>query len=76
MSDQENLNIPEPDPSWDYYVLWHSLHHIKAKIDAALKIIGNSEDARPEIGYLIRNLLEPASDKFTTIVEQLPEEDD
>lgn len=69
-------NIPDPDPAWDYYIVWHSLHHIKAKIDAALKIIGKSEDAKPEIDALIKNLLAPASDKFIEIVEQFPIVDD
>ncbi|OUL28799.1 hypothetical protein [Nostoc sp. 106C] len=69
-------NIPQPDPAWDYYILWHSLHHIKAKINAALKLIANNEDADSEIDEQIRILLNPTSEKLTEIVEQLAYDDD
>ncbi|MBW4673448.1 MAG: hypothetical protein KME52_05335 [Desmonostoc geniculatum HA4340-LM1] len=46
----ENLSdIPQPDPAWDYYPLWHSLHHIKAKIDASLKIMSDDESSTSPI---------------------------
>ncbi|MHC5613422.1 MAG: IS200/IS605 family transposase [Nostoc sp.] len=32
-----NLNISQPDPDWDYYEIWQSLHTIKNKIDAGIK---------------------------------------
>jgi hypothetical protein len=71
-----NLEIPQPDPSWDYYVLWHSLHHIKAKIEDALKILGVEENAKLTLEREIKKLLDPASDKFIAILEQLPYVDD
>lgn len=76
MNEPDIPYIPDPDPAWDYYIVWHSLHHIKAKIDAALKIIGKSEDAKPEIDALIKNLLVPTSLRFLEIVEQFPTLDD
>jgi hypothetical protein len=68
----QNLNIPQPDPAWDYYIAWYSLHHIKAKIDEALIIMNENEKSNPVIDRLIKQSLAPASDKLIEIVEQLP----
>ncbi|AFY34889.1 hypothetical protein [Calothrix sp. PCC 7507] len=70
MSNDIENQIPEPDPAWDYYPLWHSLQHIKAKIDAALKVMGASEEANSGLDQEIKNLLEPASDMFIQIIER------
>lgn len=70
-----NLDISQPDPTWDYYVTWHSLHHIKAKLDAALKFIQEKEHATPITDKQLRELLDPVSDKLIELVEDLPEED-
>lgn len=68
-------NQTTPDASWDYYVTWHSCQYIKAKVDAALKIMNDSENATPELDEEIQNLLIPASDRLILIVEDLePEE--
>lgn len=72
---EENLNIPQPDPGWDYYILWHSLHHIKSKIDEALGDMNHIENATPEMDKEIKKLLATASDKLIKIVNQLPGDD-
>lgn len=76
----ENLeitsNIPPVDPSWDYYILWHSLHHIKAKIDAALGIMMRKEYANIGIDIEIKNHLDSASDRLIEIINSLPDDDD
>jgi hypothetical protein len=69
-------NIPQPDPSWDYYILWHSLHHIKAKIDAALGIMMREEYANTGIDIEIKNHLDPASEKLIDIINSLPDDDE
>jgi hypothetical protein len=69
-------NLPQPDPAWDYYIRWHSLHHIKAKIDAALQIMSSSEEANSEVNDDIKRLLDPASDKLVEIVDSLTFDDD
>ncbi len=70
--DNENLDIVQPDPEWDYYPLWHSLRHIKAKIDVALNLIKIQEYASEDIDHDLRNLLEPTSNKLIEIVNDLP----
>jgi hypothetical protein len=72
----ENLDIAHPDPAWDYYPLWHSLHHIKAKIDAALKLINQSETLDPKVDKQAREILDLASDKLIEVVHQLEHDDE
>ncbi|MDZ8261717.1 hypothetical protein [Nostoc sp. ChiQUE01b] len=43
MNNETNKNISQPDPEWDYYEIWQSLHHIKTKIDAGLIFISGKE---------------------------------
>ncbi|MCC5606658.1 hypothetical protein LC612_07620 [Nostoc sp. CHAB 5834] len=76
MNNEEKLDISHPDPAWDYYILWYSLHHIKAKIDEALQIMNHIEKANPGIDQEIRESLVPASNKLIEIVNELPVDDD
>ncbi|MDZ8108347.1 MAG: hypothetical protein RM338_22365 [Nostoc sp. DedQUE12a] len=69
-------NNQEPDPAWDYYPLWHSLHHIKAKIDVALKLISTEEHATIETDKTLRAVLDPPSDKLVSIISELPYEEE
>ncbi len=73
MSDEITGNIPQPDPAWDYYPLWHSLHHIKARIDSALKIMSETENANEKTDNQLRKMLDLTSDKLIEIVQQFPE---
>ncbi|MEH1981397.1 MAG: hypothetical protein V7L27_19375 [Nostoc sp.] len=73
MSNEKKLSIPHPDPAWDYYIAWYSLHHIKDKIDEALIIMNENEKSTPQIDHLIKQSLAPASDKLIEIVERLPD---
>ncbi len=68
--------VPHPDPAWDYYPLWHSLHHIKAKIDSALNFMIQEEYANPGTDEELRKILDSASDKLIEIVNQFPDDDD
>ncbi|MBH8564714.1 hypothetical protein I8748_21435 [Nostoc sp. CENA67] len=77
MSNSETTNnIWQPDPSWDYYILWHSFLYVKAKIDAALSCIKDEEYAMPGVEIEIKKILEPASSKLIEIVDSLPEEEE
>lgn len=67
----EDLDIPLPDPVWEYYPIWHSLNHVAAKINVALKILARSEDATTEIDFSIYQLLAPASNRLEEIVTEL-----
>lgn len=48
----ENLeitnNIPEPDPDWDYYIIWHKLFKAKYKIEKLMKFVGEIENSTRE----------------------------
>ncbi len=72
----ENLDIPQPDPAWDYYPLWHSLHHIKAKIDVALKLMSEVEITNLALDKQLREMLDSASDKLIEIVNQFPDDEE
>ncbi len=75
----ENLEFTsdnQPDPAWDYYPLWHSLHHIKAKIDAALKIMNKQEYVNPVTDIEMREILDLASDKLIEIVNSLEHDEE
>ncbi|MEH2123091.1 hypothetical protein [Nostoc sp.] len=45
MNNEENLNIPHPDPSWDYYIEWHKLIRAKAQLDKLIEFISKVENA-------------------------------
>lgn len=70
MKFMNNSNISQPDPSWDYYEIWQSLHIIKNKIDAGIKLISSEEQADDVTDQKLREILEPASDKLVEIIEQ------
>ncbi|MDZ8227038.1 hypothetical protein [Nostoc sp. ChiVER01] len=70
MNNEENLNISQPDPAWDYYEIWQSLHIIKNKIDAGIKLISGEEQADDVTDQKLRQILEPASEKLVGIIEQ------
>lgn len=59
MNNEILKDIPQPDPAWDYYIIWHSLLAHKAKIDIALKTIKDAENATDELDEEIYDLLEP-----------------
>lgn len=56
---QTTNNTWQPDPSWDYYTLWHELIHAKAKIDQVLNRMKEIEDATDNTDDEIRENLEP-----------------
>ncbi|MEH2050907.1 hypothetical protein [Nostoc sp.] len=44
----ENLDIPQPDPSWDYYLTYHRLLKAKSQLNQLIKDISELELASPE----------------------------
>ncbi|MBD2413610.1 hypothetical protein FACHB389_34805 [Nostoc calcicola FACHB-389] len=71
-----NSEMTQLDPAWDYYPLWHSLHHIKARIDSVLNLMIREEDASPGADKEFRRILDLTSDKLIEIVNQFPEDDE
>ena len=70
-----NNNILYPDPAWDYYQTWHSLHQIKAKIDAALEFMNGIESSNLKTHESIRSLLQPASNRLILIIGELSDDE-
>jgi hypothetical protein len=69
MNNEENLDISYPDPEWDYYEIWQSLHTIKNKIDAGLKFISGEELADNTTDEKLKEILEPALEKLEEVIE-------
>ena len=44
MNDEESLDIPHPDPVWDYYIEWHKLIRAKAQLEKVIEYISTVED--------------------------------
>ncbi|MHC5827888.1 MAG: hypothetical protein ACYT04_71375 [Nostoc sp.] len=63
-----NNQIP-PDPSWDYYEVWQSLHTIKNKIDAGIKLISGKETGDNTTDKKLKEILEPALEKLESVIE-------
>jgi len=52
--DEINDPQPQPDPAWDYYNTWTSLHIAKNQIDQVLTYIKDKEVAYFETDNLLR----------------------
>ena len=52
---EENLNISQPDPSWDYYITWHKLFKAKAHLEKLIKYVGQFEEAETSIDEQIES---------------------
>ncbi|MBD2202736.1 hypothetical protein H6G33_17815 [Calothrix sp. FACHB-1219] len=63
-------NIPQPDPSWDYYQIWNSLLAIKSQMDRGLNLIAKVEKADSQIDEKLREILEPALNELEQIMEE------
>ncbi|MHC5828345.1 MAG: hypothetical protein ACYT04_73720 [Nostoc sp.] len=64
-----NLNISQPDPDWDYYEVWQSLHTIKNKIDAGIKLIPGEELGDNTTDEKLKEILEPALEQLESLIE-------
>ncbi|MDZ7992046.1 MAG: hypothetical protein RM022_014835 [Nostoc sp. EfeVER01] len=48
MNNEEDLNIPHPDPAWDYYIEWHKLIRAKAQLEKVVEFISTVENFTEE----------------------------
>ncbi|HYX18778.1 MAG TPA: hypothetical protein VE944_31300 [Nostoc sp.] len=48
MNNEEYLNIPQPDPSWDYYLTYHRLLKARAELNKLIQDISELELATDE----------------------------
>ena len=64
-----NLNISQPDPDWDYYEVWQSLHTIKTKIDTGIKFISSKETGDNTTDENLKKILQPALEQLESVIE-------
>jgi hypothetical protein len=69
MNNQILEDISQPDPDWDYYEIWQSLHIIKTQIDAGIKLISGEELADNTTDEKLKQILEPALEQLEEIIE-------
>ncbi|HIK04583.1 MAG TPA: hypothetical protein IGS40_07710 [Trichormus sp. M33_DOE_039] len=70
MTDKDLTNtIPKPDPSWDYYELWQSLHIAQYKIQSALKLALGQEQANHETDQKVKEILETVVEELEQVID-------
>lgn len=56
-SNNRFVTIPTPDPSWDYYQLWHTLQLIKSDLDSSIKLLSETEENNDYTGEMVNSSL-------------------
>lgn len=64
-------NIPQPDPSWDYYEIWNSMLAIKSQMDTGLKLIAKAEKADNITDEKLARILNPALNELEQTLDDL-----
>ena len=54
MNNEQNLNIPHPDPAWDYYIEWHKLIRAKAQLEKLIEFILKIENATEDTQEILQ----------------------
>nr|WP_322708840.1 hypothetical protein [Nostoc sp. ChiSLP03a] len=62
-----NNNIPQPDPTWDYYIEWHKLIRAKAQLDKLIEFISKVENATEETQEILIKDLQSLTDTLESI---------
>ncbi|WGV23453.1 hypothetical protein [Halotia branconii] len=71
MNNEDLSSIPQPDPSWYYYILWHKLFKAKFKLEQLIKFVGDIEEPNAESHEAINeDLLELVNLLETTRLSQ------
>lgn len=70
LTDQSLTNtIPQPDPNWDYYELWQSLHIAQFKIQAGLKLVLGQEQANHDTDQKLKEILETVVEELEQVID-------
>lgn len=51
------VTILTPDPSWDYYELWHTLQLIKSDLDFSIKLLSETEENNEYVSETVNSSL-------------------
>lgn len=65
-----------PHPAWGYYVLWHRIQHIKARLDMTLIAMVTEEHVSFAANKTIKKLLIEPSKKLIEIIDEFPPDGD
>ncbi|WP_414579612.1 hypothetical protein [Anabaena sp. CCY 9402-a] len=65
----ENLDIPQTDPAWDYYEVWQSLHIAQVKIKSGIKLIFGQEQATHDTDQKLKEILETVVEKLEQVID-------
>ncbi|MEH2266916.1 MAG: hypothetical protein V7K68_00545 [Nostoc sp.] len=56
MNNENTTNdIPQPDPTWDYYLTWHKLFKAKSHLAELIQYVGRFESEETEINERIES---------------------
>ncbi|AVH73834.1 hypothetical protein [Nostoc sp. 'Lobaria pulmonaria (5183) cyanobiont'] len=69
--DEDELLNGSPDPSWEYYLLWHRIKSIQAQIEKGLMAISEAQTVNYEIEFEVMNLLIPPFNELKQIITEL-----
>lgn len=58
-----------PDPAWDYYEIWQSLHSIKNKIDVGLQFIADKEKSSKATDQKLKEILTDALGRLEEVID-------
>ncbi|WP_448271907.1 hypothetical protein [Nostoc sp. DSM 114160] len=50
----ENLEVPQPDPAWDYYIEWHKLLRAKARLEKLIEFISKCENSTEDTQEILQ----------------------
>ncbi|MBD2344186.1 hypothetical protein [Anabaena subtropica] len=62
-------NIPQPDPSWDYYEVWQALHLAQSKIKSGVKVILGQEQANHDTDQKLKEILEAVVEELEQVID-------
>ncbi|WP_448271580.1 hypothetical protein [Nostoc sp. DSM 114160] len=50
----ENLEVPQPDPAWDYYIEWHKLLRAKTQLEKLIEFISKCENSTEDTQEILQ----------------------
>ncbi|MEA5622519.1 hypothetical protein [Nostoc sp. UHCC 0251] len=63
----ENLDIPHPDPAWDYYIEWHKLLRAKAQLEKLIEFMSKVENFTEDTQEILQKDLQAITDTIESI---------
>lgn len=61
----------QPDPAWDYYVLWHEIQKTRHNFKVLIDFVAQQEEAVEEADDTILEQLNNLIDQLNNLIDQL-----